>query len=162
MDALEVIAAKRAHLVRLANTKGAAGEVTTLLSMADWITRPKGEALRAILRALADTGIHIKGSSFDAIASPESLQFDDPQRLRDQLANATFVEIKTANQARVRPGFAGFFFALTESEIAAAAALGERHRVALYNNLTGELLMTSVPEIIARATSTNWQVSVQL
>ncbi len=162
MNALDVIAAKRAHLQRLANTKGAAGEIAALQSMGEWVARPKGSALRAILHALADSGIHIKSSSFDAIASPDGLDFTDPQRLRDQLATATFVEIKTANQARVRPGFAGFFFALTESEIAAAAALGERHRVALYNNMTGELLITSVPEIIARASSTNWQVSVQL
>ena len=73
-----------------------------------------------------------------------------------------FVEIKSANQARVKPGFSGFFFALTESEIVAAEALGKRHLVALYNKLTGELCLTSVPEILARAKSSNWQLSVQL
>ena len=67
-----------------------------------------------------------------------------------------------ANQTRVQPGFKGFFFALTESEIAAAERLGSRHRVALFNNSTGELLITSVPEIISRAKSMNWQLSVQL
>jgi hypothetical protein len=58
--------------------------------------------------------------------------------------------------------FSGFFFALTESEIAAAELLGHRHRVALFNNLTGELLISSVPDIIARTRSMTWQLSVQL
>jgi hypothetical protein len=30
------------------------------------------------------------------------------------------------------------------------------------NKATGTMLLTSVPEILARAKSTNWQVSVQL
>jgi len=73
-----------------------------------------------------------------------------------------FIEIKSANQSRVKPGFNGFFFALTESEISAADQLKERHRVALYNKVTGEVLLTSVTEILARAKSSTWQVSVQL
>ncbi|RQQ15535.1 hypothetical protein DF107_09070 [Burkholderia stagnalis] len=73
-----------------------------------------------------------------------------------------FIEIKTANQKRVRSGFTGFFFALTEGEIAASEVLKERHCVALYNKLSNELLMTSVPAILARAKSMNWQVSIQL
>ncbi|GAB3836001.1 hypothetical protein GCM10028821_33690 [Hymenobacter jeollabukensis] len=73
-----------------------------------------------------------------------------------------FIEIKTANQARVKDDFSGFFFALTESEIAAAEALGTRHRVALFNNITGAALLTSVADIMARAKSSSWQVSVQL
>jgi len=130
--------------------------------MDHWISRPKGPALRSLLSALAETGVTIKASSFDALATPEPLDFADPDRLRHQLADVTFIEIKTANQARVKPGFDGFFFALTESEISAADQLGARHRVALYNNLTAELLITSVPEIIARSRSMNWQLSVQL
>jgi hypothetical protein len=74
----------------------------------------------------------------------------------------TFIEIKAATQTRVKEGFAGFFFALTEGEIAAADALGVQHRVALYNRISGELLLTSVPEILARSRSLNWQLSVQL
>lgn len=104
----------------------------------------------------------IKGSSFDAIAMPYPIDFADPAAVRSALGEMVFIEIKTANQARTKEGFAGFFFALTESEIAAAEALKERHRVALYNKLTTELLMTSIPEILARARSTTWQLSVQL
>lgn len=62
----------------------------------------------------------------------------------------------------MKPGFAGFFFALTEGEMAAAEALGSRHRVALFNKLTGELKLSSVQDILARARSSNWQLSVQL
>ncbi len=106
----------------------------------------------------------IKGSSFDAIAceGADRLDFTDSAAVRMVLPHMTFIEIRTASQARVRPGFAGFFFALTEGEIAAAEALQSRHRAALYNKLSGELLLTSVPEILARAKSMNWQLSVQL
>lgn len=162
MTPFEIIAAKRVHLARLANSKGAVGETSALLAMAHWTPRPKGSALRLILDELAREGIQIKPSSFDAIAAIEPLNFADPTQLSAQLRHATFIEIKTANQARVKPGFSGFFFAITESEIAAAEALGSRHRVALFNNLTQELLLTSVPELLARARSTNWQLSVQL
>lgn len=91
-------------------------------------------------------------------------RFDTPCVSRPAIhpAAVKLIEIKSASQARVKPGFAGFFFALTEGEIVAAEALGSRHRVALYNKLTGELQLTSVPEILARARSSNWQLSVQL
>ena len=70
--------------------------------------------------------------------------------------------IEFASQSRVEPGFSGFFFALTEGEIAAAEILGSRHRVALYNKPAGALLLSSVQEIVQRAKSSNWQLSVQL
>lgn len=159
-----VIQAKRQHLARLANQSGAYGEVSALAEMQHWVPRPKGNGLKVLLTVLSESGIQIKGSSFDAIAceSADHIDFTDPTAVRAALAHMTFVEIKTASQARVRPGFGGFFFALTEGEIAAAEALQSRHRVALYNKLTGELLLTSVPEILARTKSMNWQLSVQL
>jgi hypothetical protein len=164
MTPLELIEAKRRHLARLANQHGAAGESAALVDMANWLPRPRGFGLKVLLQALKDTGVLIKGSSFDAVSVPASsaLDFSDPVEVRATLDQMVFIEIKTANQARVGPDFAGFFFALTEAEIAAAEVLGDRHRVALYNNQTGMLLLTSVPEILARARSTNWQVSVQL
>ena len=162
MDLFEIIAAKRRHLQRLASTQGASGEQSAILAMETWLPRPKGVALKTLLDALAETGVRIRPSSFDAVAAPSPVDFRNRAALRAQLADLVFIEIKTANQARVKPGFAGFFFALTESEIAAAETLGDRHRVALFNNMTGELLLTSVPEILTRARSTNWQVSVQL
>ena len=73
-----------------------------------------------------------------------------------------FVEIKTASQSRVKPGFDGFFFALTESEIVAAEVLGMCQRVALYNKHTGESLLTSISEILTRKKYSTWQLSVQL
>jgi hypothetical protein len=73
-----------------------------------------------------------------------------------------FIEIKTASQARVKADFSGFFFALTENEILASEALGEKHKVALYNKHTGDIVLTTVSEILSRARSTTWQVSIQL
>lgn len=162
MTPLEVIAAKREHLARLANTAGAAGEQQAIHSAESWVPRPRGAALRMLLEELAASGIVIKPSSFDALALPVPLDLTDREQVRNHLDTITFVEIKTANQPRVQPGFGGFFFALTESEIAAADQLGDRHRVALFNKNSGELLLTSVAEILARTKSMNWQVSVQL
>lgn len=162
MTPLEVVAEKRAQLDRLANQRGAAGERDIVLASEHWVPRPKGALLRALLAALNDTGIDIKASSFDALVVPPDLDITNIHALRARLSEITFIEIKTANQARVKPGFDGFFFALTENEIAAADALGNRHRVALYNKISGEVLLTSVPEIVARARSSTWQFSVQL
>ncbi|HEY7578371.1 MAG TPA: hypothetical protein VH855_12310 [Acetobacteraceae bacterium] len=106
----------------------------------------------------------MKRSSFDAVGLPEGrvVDFTDKGAVKANLEDMVFVEIETANQARVRPDFSGFFFALTEGELLASEALGRRHRVMLLNKATGTMLLTSVPEILARARSTNWQVSVQL
>lgn len=162
MKPIDLIRSRRVHLARFANLSGASGERNTLLNRADWVPRPTGVQLKALLAALAAEGVVIRPSSFDAVAAPGLLDYGDPARLQEQVARTTFIEIKTANQPRVKPGFAGFFFALTEAEIEAAELLGERHRVALFNNLTGELALTSVAEILGRSRSTNWQVSVQL
>jgi hypothetical protein len=164
MKPIELINAKRQHLARLTNQKGASGEVSIIAQMNNWVSRPSGKALKTLLSALAETGVVIKGSSFDAIAVTSETEFDfnNGEVVRALLPTMIFIEIKTANQNRVVSGFSGFFFALTEGEIAASEALGSRHRVALYNKRTGDLLLTSVPEILERAKSTNWQVSIQL
>jgi len=162
MSPLEVIAAKRDHIARFANQGGATGEQQAVLSMEHWIPRPRGSDLRMLLEELAATGIVIKASSFDALGLSSPIDIADRMQVRMFLPTITFIEIKSANQPRVRPGFGGFFFALTESEIVAADQLGWRHRVALFNKLTGEMLLTSVPEILARTRSMNWQLSVQL
>lgn len=162
MTPLELIAAKRAHIARLANQGGACGEQDSIALMTNWIARPKSVELRLLLDELKQTGVVIKASSFDAISLSGFVDFRDPLSVRKNLDAMTFIEIKTANQDRVKPTFKGFFFALTESEIAAAEALGKRHRVALFNKKTGEILMTSVPEILSRTTSMTWQLSVQL
>lgn len=135
-----------------------------MLDREDWVPRPTKDDLQVLLAALRETGIAIKGTSFDAISLSISttVDFADLEAVRAALPFMTFIEIKTAGQARVGHDFSGFFFALTESEIAAAEALGERHKVALYNKRTDNLMMTSVPEILARAKSTTWQVSVQI
>jgi len=151
-------------MARLANQNGAKGEVHAIDSTDNWIPRPKGQELKNLLAALEKTGISIKRSSFDAISLPSSvnIDFNDSDSIESSISKLVFIEIKTANQDRVKEDFSGFFFALSESEIAAADVLGDRHKVALFNNKTGAKLITSVPEIIAKSRSTNWQVSVQL
>lgn len=164
-DAIDLLNLKREHIKRLANQKGAAGEAEALAINPHFVPRPKGEGLKNLMAALAESGTPIRKSSFDAIALPAgvtAVDFLDAGLLAALLPEMVFIEIKTANQDRVREDFSGFFFALTEGEIAAADILGARHRVMLLNRVTGGMLLTSIPEILARARSTNWQVSIQL
>ena len=161
MNLSEVIDAKKTHLDRLANEGGAARESVAIETM-DWLPRPKGRGMRVLLDELGKTGVKLKRSSFDAIAMCRPIQFNDPTVIQQHLAQMIFIEIKACNQKRVGPNFDGFFFALTENEISAAEQLGERYRVALFNRRTKEILLTAVADIVGRARSTTWQVSVQL
>jgi len=162
MTPLELITARRAHLDRLANQRGAEGERDVHILRADWTPRPTGARCRTLLSVLAEAGKPIKASAFDALVLPPQVDLDDASSIAMHLEKIIFIEIKTANQARVKPGFEGFFFALTENEIIASNLLGDQHRVALFNNLSGEILLTSVPDIVARARSSTWQLSLQL
>ena len=164
MNPIDVINSKKQHLARYANENGLNGELVTIESNENWIPRPKGNELKLLLSALEETGIIIKRSSFDALSIPKevTVDFNDLESIKASLSDIVFIEIKSANQDRVKEDFTGFFFALTENEIKAAEALGNRHQVALYNKKTSEILMTSVSEIINRAKSSTWQVSVQL
>ena len=162
MKPLDVIMAKKAHLKRLSNKKGATGELAVIETIDSWIPRPKGSKLKLLLNELSKTGVSVKWSSFDAIDIPQPINFEDPAVIQHYLPKMLFIEIKTANQKRVKSGFDGFFFALTENEISAAEQLGDRYRVALFNAKSNELLLTSVADIVARAKSKTWQVSVQL
>jgi len=162
VDLLALILEKKTHLARMANEAGAAGEVLAVSSTGHWIARPKGAVLKLLLGELAQTGVVIKASSFDAISVPDWVDMASPESVRAHLDQMIFIEIKTANQARVKAGFGGFFFAITENEIAAADQLGARHQVALFNKNTGEVMMTSIPDILARSRSMTWQLSVQL
>jgi hypothetical protein len=164
MTPLELVKARREHVARLANQRGADGEQLAFEEMQHWMPRPSGAGLKVLLDELRATGKVVKSTSFDAIHVPgvASIDFSQAAVVRAMLPDMTFIEIKSASQSRVKPGFAGFFFALTEGEIVAAEVLGSKHRVALYNKLTGELRLSSVQEIILNSRSSNWQLSVQL
>ena len=162
MNMIQIIAAKRVHVDRMAAQSGAAGELSAIATTDKWIPRPKGAGLKIPLTELEATGIVIKGSSFDAITCRRPVDFMNPDDVRAKLADITFIEIKTANQSRIKSGFGGFFFAITENEISASEQLGQRHLVALLNKAIGEMQITSVPDILARSRSMTWQLSVQL
>ena len=160
----ELLEAKRSHLARLSNSNGSQGESAAHSTSSNWVARPKGKARKNLLAALKRAGIEIKATAFDFISLPEgqAISFDSEENLFRDLPQMTFVEVKTATQKRVKAGFAGFFFAFTENEISAATQLGARYKVALFNKHTKELLITSLPEVMGRAGSTTWQVSIQL
>ncbi|HET8815957.1 MAG TPA: hypothetical protein VFM61_00750, partial [Pseudidiomarina sp.] len=152
------------HIRRLANESGASGELSAVADSDNWYRRPKGNELKILLEVLLEKGISIKARSFDAISLPSgfSVDFSDRESIASNFDDMCFIEIKTASQNRVKSDFSGFFFALTENEIMASKALGERHRVALYNKHTGNIVLTTVSKILDDAKSTTWQVSVQL
>lgn len=95
MKPIEVIEAKRQHLARLANQKGAAGELSAVDEMANWIPRPRGAGLKVLLNVLRENGIVIKASSFDAIDLPHAatVDFMDPVAVQTALPEMTFIEI---------------------------------------------------------------------
>jgi hypothetical protein len=62
-QAVELINLKREHLKRLANQKGAAGELEVLAKNRHFVARPKGAALSLLMHALNETDIVIKKSS---------------------------------------------------------------------------------------------------
>jgi len=107
MQVSTILGLKREHLQRLASAKSAAGEVAVVQANAQWIRRPKGAGLQAILLALRARGISIKPSSFDAIVVPALLEvdFSNQASVSAALPHLLFVEIKTANQLRVKSGF---------------------------------------------------------
>jgi hypothetical protein len=164
MGPVDLLRLRREHIDRLAATSGAAGETAAASVAATWVPRPKGADLKRLIATLADKDIKIQGSSFDFIAVPEGVVLDlqQTESIRAVLPRLTFIEVKTANSARVLPGFKNFFFALTEKEILASEALGSQHVVVLFNRATAEMLYTSVRAILSQSRSTNWQVSVQL
>ncbi|MFN1618290.1 hypothetical protein [Vibrio rotiferianus] len=165
MNVLAIIKEKNAHLARYSNENGAIGEELIINNFNELRNRPKGKQSKNLLQALKEKeNIVIKWSSYDALHIPKEIEidFNDVESIKKSLQFITFIEIKSASQKRVKEDFSGFFFSLTESEISASDQLGDRHQVILFNKRTEKILVTSVPEIINRTKSTNWQVSVQL
>jgi hypothetical protein len=56
MTPLELIQSKRAHVARLANQRGAAGEQASIEDMEHWVARPSGAALKILLEELRALG----------------------------------------------------------------------------------------------------------
>ena len=161
---MSLLAARRRHVDRLVNSGGAAGERLMGEFMSDWIKRPTGSAMKNLRGGLVLAGTPIAATSFDFIALPPlcDLDLQDPTSIARWLPEMVFIELKTSNQSRVTSSFAGFFFSLTEKELEAAEALGDRHRVVLFNAVTKATMWTSVPEILERSRSSTWQLSIQL
>lgn len=161
---LDILEARRTHLARLATTRGAKGEASVLSASEGWLPRPKGKHSKNLRAALEAKGIKIKITSFDMISMTkgQSVDFNSVESITNALPNMIFLEVKTANKEIVQPGFGRFFFAFTEHEISASKQLGQCYRVVLYNSRTKELLITSLQEVMARAGSSTWQVSIQL
>lgn len=166
VDIESLLAGRKRRLRRMANQRGASGErlILSAHGYQNLVPRPSGPAMTAILKALEMEGTKIKRTSFDAIllrpdAKPD---FSTIESAAAAIEGAIFLEIKATTRANVADDFTGFFFAVTEGEMQAAERLGRRHRVVLYNQLTGKTLETTVSDILARAKSATWQLSVQL
>ena len=164
MDIIDILQLRKEHVDRLSSTSGSQGENLAIQTKQQWIERPKAKELNNLLSLLSDCGINIKRTSFDAIELPEgvSINFSCLNSIKANLSLMNFIEIKTTNKESVKEDFTGYFFAFTEAELHAAEQLGERYKVALVNKRTENIVMSSIPELLARAKSMNWQVSVQL
>ena len=129
--------------------------------------RPKGEGLRIVLEAMADIGFEdIPPTGFDAIDVPleagEDFTFLSRTQVRRWCDQFVFVEVKTCTQDRADGGFGKFLFTIPVSELRAAEILGDRFIMVLYNQNTGQTLETSAEALLARASSTNWVLQIQL
>jgi hypothetical protein len=118
----EILALKREHLDRLANARGAAGEVAIVTGNTQFMSRPKGMPLRTLMSALRASGVSIKPTSFDAIAIPAGavLNWGEPQSVARLLTDLVFIELKTASQPRVKDDFSDFFLALFDLGVGSA------------------------------------------
>jgi len=160
----ELLKSRKEHLARLSNKNGSEGELLSIQMTHNWIKRPKGKEMKNLLHVLHERQIHIKSTSFDAIHLPDEIEvnFKNVESIENAFPYMTFIEIKSGKQNRIKEDFSGFFFAITENEIKASEHLKDKYVVALFNKNTKDLLLTSIPEIIQRSRSSNWQVSVQL
>lgn len=159
----EILAGRRKHVKRLSNQKGANAELG-LFESGKYKKRPKGKEMQALLDAFETKKLNIKKSGFDAILVPEgvTVDFSDTKSILTSFDVLKFIEIKSTSKEKVKPGFGGYYFAFTESEMEAAEALGTQHMVLLVNTITGERLATSIPDLLKRASSKTWQMSIQL
>ncbi len=164
MRPIELLRSKKEHLPRFANQRGASGETAALGNKEDWLPRPKGLGMKVLLAVLRDAGKEIKKTSFDAIgfSTPRTIDFCDRAAVQEALPDMVFLEIKTTDKEDVDENFSGHYFSITENEIAASEALGDQYRVVLFHKSTELMRMISVSEILARAKSMSWQVSVQI
>ncbi|WP_108944122.1 hypothetical protein [Shewanella halifaxensis] len=90
------------------------------------------------------------------------VDFNCPKSIQNHIYNMVFIEIKTTNNTSVKEDFTGYFFAFTQGELSASEQLGVRYAIALVNRRTKNIEMSSVPKLLVKAKSMNWQVSVQL
>jgi hypothetical protein len=159
----ELLAGRRKHVKRLSNQKGANAELG-LFESGKYKKRPTGKEMKALLEAFVARKLNVKKSGFDAILVPEGItvDFSNTKSILASFDLLKFIEIKSTSKEKVKPGFGGYYFAFTESEMEAAEALGAQHMVLLVNTITGEKLATTIPELLKRASSKTWQMSVQL
>jgi hypothetical protein len=147
------------------SASGAVGEELAVFRQG-WRRRPVGDQMKNLMWALKENQILIEPTSFDALVVPKDVAFNlsDRDVLKESVSKVTFVEIKSGRRKNMPEDFTNFFFALTFREIQAAMALGDRHVVALINldKLERGIFITDVWSLLKRATSSNWQLSIQL
>lgn len=144
---------------------GAAAEKKALETFS-WSRRPIGKEMINLLAVLHQNRKFIDPTSFDALTTKngEEINFKSVDALSEIFDSLIFIEIKSGNQERLKEDFTDFFFALTYKEIQAALILEKQHMVVLLNTKPGKenILYTNVTALLERATSMNWQLSIQL
>ncbi len=103
-----------------------------------------------LLVAFAKRGKVVYGKAFDILRLSGTVNLDDLAAVEAQLSAISVFEIKYSRK-KLRPDFAGYFFALTAAEVLVAQSLKNQFKFVLVNTGTGDHLEMSLSEIFSRA-----------
>jgi hypothetical protein len=111
---------------------------------------PTAKQRQNLLVAFAKKGKVVYGRAFDVIRTSAPIDLDNPAAVEEALDDITVFEIKSSRK-KLRPDFAGFFFALTGAEVLVAQSLRKQFKFVLVNTGSGDHLEITLSEIFSRA-----------
>lgn len=100
---------------------------------------PNDRQRKNLALAYLERGIELKKRGFDCVELKWLAALNDLEKLRSVLDSICLFEVKASGakrRASVSPGFVGFGFTLTGSELSNARALGRNFRFLLVNSQT--------------------------
>jgi len=121
---------------------------------------PTARQRQNLLVAFAKRGKVVYGKAFDVVKLSGIVDLDDLTEVEKHLGLVTIYEIKSTRK-KLRPDFAGYFFALTAAEVLVAQSLKNQFGFVLVNTGTCEHLEMTLSEIFGRAKGIypTWSIS---
>jgi hypothetical protein len=132
------------------------------LAALGFVPKPRAQELDNLLE-LAGGG-QVEKKAFDGLLLPQgvAIDFGDKRSIRKHLRRIIFIEVKTTSRANVDRNFRNYYFSVSENELAAARFLGRNYRFALFNRRTGDFLLLTLDQLLARIRFWHVSHSVQL